>query len=32
MDPRNLSFYGAGINVGFYPMMRTVSLGVEVGL
>lgn|GEM_PF-2757760 len=32
MDPRNLSFYGAGINVGFYPMMRTVSFGVEVGL
>ncbi|MBR6197111.1 MAG: TonB-dependent receptor plug domain-containing protein [Bacteroidaceae bacterium] len=32
MDPRNLSFYGAGINVGFYPMMRTISLGVEVGL
>lgn len=32
MDPRNLSFYGAGIDVGFYPMMRTVSFGVEVGL
>ena len=32
MDPRNLSFYGTGVNVGFYPMMRTVSFGVEVGL
>lgn len=29
MDPRCLSFYGAGTSTGYYPMIRTVSVGVE---